>query len=577
MANELTTTSPDNPAATAPLRAVLAQKAAGLPLKPLLMLVIGGAALAAIAAALTFGGPRSDYKVLFAGLSDKDGGAVIAQLSQMNVPYRMNEGGNAILVPATQVHEVRMKLGLQGLPRAGTAGYELLDAPKFGQTQAGENVAIKRAIEGELMRTISSLSAVHSARVLLAMPASNGFFREQQKPSASVVVTLHPGRSLDAAQLAGIVHLVSASVPELSPKAVSVVDGTGTLLTQQDPAAGIGGLDAQQLKYVQQIEGSLQRRVLELLEPVMGRENLRVSVTADVDFSESLQVSEQYRPNQGNEPAAVRSLQTSESSGGNAAPPGGIPGAQANQPPAPAAAPVNGPAQAMQPAQAGPNGSARREATTQFEVDKTQRTTRSAVGTVKRLSAAVVVNHRSVADAKGKPGATPLTDAEIGKLTALVEQGIGFNKERGDTVKVVNAPFRTDETPKADEVPLWMQPWLHDLLRSAAVPAGLAFLALLVVWTLIRPAVRTLNAPPPVALSEESSAPGSRISAVVDDVTALPAPGDAASAAAATAALEAPEPLGGEALQRARAMAKENPAAVANIVRGLMTGEQPAT
>ena len=576
MANELTTTSPDTLAAPQPLRAVLAQKAAGLPLKPLVMLAIGGAALAVIALALTFGGPRSDYKVLFAGLSDKDGGAVIAQLSQMNVPYRMNEGGNAILVPATQVHEVRMKLGLQGLPRAGTTGYELLDAPKFGQTQAGENVAIKRAIEGELMRTISSLSAVQNARVLLAMPASNGFFRDQQKPSASVVVSLHPGRSLDAAQLAGIVHLVSASVPELSPKAVSVVDGNGTLLTQQDPAAGLGGLDAQQLKYVQQIEGSLQRRVFELLEPVMGRENLRVSVTADVDFSESLQVSEQYRPNQGNEPAAVRSQQTSESTGGNTAPPGGIPGAQANQPPAPATAPVNGPGQAMQPAQAGPGGSSRREATTQFEVDKTQRTTRSAVGTVKRLSAAVVVNHRSVADAKGKPGATPLTDAEIGKLTALVEQGIGFNKERGDTVKVVNAPFRTDDTPKADELPLWQQPWLHDLLRSAAVPVGLAFVALLVVWTLIRPALKTLNAPPPVSLAEESPAPGSRISAVVDDVNALPAPDDAPGGAAARA-LEAPEPLGGEALQRARAMAKENPAAVANIVRGLMTGEQPAT
>ena len=574
MANELTTPAPTPPAATEP-RKVLADKVAALPLKPLIMLALGTAVLAAIAVALTLGGPKNDYKVLFAGLSDKDGGAVIAQLSQMNVPYRTSDGGGAILVPAAQVHEVRMKLGLQGLPRSGTGGYELLDAPKFGQTQAGENVAIKRAIEGELMRTISSLSAVQSARVLLALPAANGFFREQQKPSASVVVTLHPGRTLDAAQLAGIVHLVSSSVPEMSPKAVSVVDGSGTLLTAQDPASSIGGLDAQQLKYVQQIEGSLQRRVLDLLEPVVGRENLRVSVTADLDFSESLLVSEQYRPNQGEEPAAVRTLQTSESTGSTPAPPGGVPGAQTNQPPVPASAPIAGAAQRLQPTQGGGNASTRRESSTQFEVDKTQRTTRSATGTVRRLSAAVVVNHRNVVDPKGKSSATPLTDAEIGNLTALVEQGIGFSKERGDTVKVVNAPFRSDEAPKEEGAPLWREPWLHDLLRTAALPLGLGFVALLVVWTLIRPALKTLNAPPTVAIGELKPAPGSQVNAVVDDITALPGPAAEESAAAAPA-LQAPEPLGGEALERARVMAKENPAAVANIVRSLMSKEQAA-
>lgn len=563
MANALT--DPLTPADPPP-PATWGERFAALPLKALIMLGVGTAALAAIAVALALNGKQADYKVLFAGLSDKDGGAVIAQLSQMNVPYRHSDGGAAILVPAEQVHDVRMKLGLMGLPRSTTGGYELLDAPKFGQTQSGENVAIKRAIEGELMRTISSLSAVQSARVLLALPAANGFFREQQKPSASVVVTLHPGRSLDRAQLAGIVHLVSASVPELNPKAVSVVDGHGTLLTAQDNT-GPGSLDAQQLEYVQQIENSLQRRVMELLEPVVGRENLRATVTADMDFSETLEVSEAFKPNQGDKPAAVKTLQTSESNQPGAAGPSGVPGAMSNQPPVPASAPINGPAQKTGPAGANGgagNGTSRRDATTQFEVDKTQRTTRGATGVVRRLSAAVVVNHRVSTDPKGKTQSTPLTDAELEKLTALVQQGVGYDKDRGDTVRVINVPFRGDTVPKAEEIPLWQQPWLQDLLRAAALPAGLAFIAALIAFMLIRPAVKTLTAPPPPP-------PGTQVSEVVDDATALPAP-DSVEALA----LEAPSVQAGQ-LERARALAKQNPAAVANIVRGLMSGEEAAS
>ncbi len=563
-----------SPAANAPEAApkppTLGERFAALPLKAVLMLGIGASALAAIAITMALSGGKNDFRVLFAGLSDKDGGAIIAQLSQMSVPYKHSDGGAAILVPASQVHDVRMKLGLMGLPKASSGGYELLDTPKFGQTQAGENVSIKRAIEGELMRTISSLSAVQGARVLLALPAANGFFREQQKPSASVVVALHPGRTLDAAQLAGIVHLVSASVPELSPKAVSVVDGNGTLLTQQDPANGVGSLDAQQLKYVQQVEGNLQRRLMELLEPVVGRDNLRATVTAEVDFSESLQVVEQYRPNQGQEPAAVKTLQTSESSGGTATPPTGVPGAQSNQPPSPANAPINGQPQQMQPTQTGGgSNSNRRDATTQFEVDKTQRTTRGATGSVKRLSAAVVVNNRNVVDPKGKATPTPLTEQEVQKLTDLVEQGIGFNKERGDTVKVINAPFLAVDTPKPDDVPIWQQPWALDLLRTAAMPAGLGFVALLIVLTMIRPALKTLNAPPPAP--EKAAAPGSNLNALVDDATPLPEPDGP------PALLEAPQPFGSDQLERARMMAKENPAAVAHVLRGLMSGDEATT
>jgi len=546
----------------------LSEKLATLPLKPLLLLGVGAAALAAVAIALALrGGGQGDYRVLFSGLSDKDGGSVLAQLSQMNVPYRHSEGGGAILVPAEKVLDLRMKLSNMGLPKSSTVGYELLDNQKFGQSQAGEGMSMKRATEGELMRTIGSLTAVQQVRVHLALPAQNGFFREQQKPSASVMLTLHPGRTLDRAQLAGIVHLVSSSVPDLNPKAVSVVDGTGTLLTEQEGRSQTG-LDTHQLQYRQQVEATLQKRLVELLEPVVGREHLRASVTAEIDFSETMSVSEEFKPNNGEAPAAVKSLQTLESTQPGSTTPSGVPGAQSNQPPTPGSAPVTGAAQTMQGAQGGASGgNLRKEATTSFEVDRTQRTTRNATGTIKRLSAAVVLNHRVSTDARGRTTSTPLTPEELEKLTALVEQGLGISKDRGDTVKVINTAFRTEPAPKVEELPAWKQPWIQDLLRAAAMPAALAFVALLIVLTTIRPALKTLMAPPP------APAPGSNINAVLDETPLLPgtAPEDAASPGSSLA-LNAPQQHPG--LEDARTLARQNPAAVANIVRSMINGEQ---
>jgi flagellar M-ring protein FliF len=519
------------------------------------MLLAGVLALAAIAVALVVNANRPDYRVLFGALSDKDSGPVIAQLAQMNVPYRLSEGG-ALMVPADRVAETKMKLGMAGLPKSTIDGYELLDKQKFGQTQAGENVSFRRALEGELMRTIGTLDAVDSAKVHLGLPAQSGFFREQHKPTASVVVRLHPGRTLDRAQIAGIVHIVSSSVPDLQPKAVRVADSSGALLTAPD-ADGSAGLDAQQLQYVQQVEAGLQRRVVELLEPVVGRENLRASVTAEIDFSESLVTSEEFKPNQGPAAASVKTQQTLESSEARPAVPSGVPGAQSNQPPVPASAPITGSPQALQGAQGGAGaGSTRRESTTNFEVDKTQRTVRNATGSVRRLSAAVVVNHRVATDPRGKTTSTPLSSEEIEKITALVQQGVGFNAERGDTVRVINAAFRADPRPALEEAPVWKQPWVTETLRGAAAPVSLAFVALLIVLTLIRPALQSLPAP-------AQAAP--RVSAVVDARPELPLPG-------APAAL--PAPPAQARIENARAMAQQNPAAVASFVRTLINGEQ---
>ncbi|MEO8279249.1 MAG: flagellar basal-body MS-ring/collar protein FliF [Ideonella sp.] len=532
---------------------------AALPARSKLALGGGIAALAAVVLAMTLWSSQGDYKVLYANLSDKDGGAVIAQLSQMNIPYKHADGGSAILVPASKVHDVRLKLASAGLPKGSVVGFELMDNARFGQTQFQERLSFQRGLEGELTRSITAMDAVESARVHLALPNQNGFFREQQKPTASVMLTLRSGRTLERGQIAGIVHLISSSVPEMNPKAVSVLDQSGALLSS--PEGAQAGLDAQQLQYVNQIESGYTKRILELLEPVVGRENLRASVTADIDFAQIEATSEEFKPNQGsNGSITVRSQQTTEQSGGaGPAMPTGLPGAASNVPPISPSAPINGSAQALQTAGGnGTGGTSRREAVTNYEVDKTVRVTRNATGNVRRINAAVVINHRTEVDAKGKTTTVALKADEIEKLTALVQESIGFNKERGDSVKVVNAPFKVEAIEK-NETPWWKQPEVLDMLRLAGIPAALAFVGLLVVFVLVRPAMK-------LALKPAPASPGATLDAVIDDDQTLPG-----LPSHEVRALSGPSTE--ERLARARSMAKQNPAAVANIVSGWVSGE----
>lgn len=554
------------PAAAAPLMVSpvepapnFVQRLNGLPMRSKLTMGAGLLALAGAVLAITLWSSQGDYRPLYTGLADKDGGAVIGQLAAMQVPYK-HEAGGTILVPAGQVYELRMKLAAQGLPKGGNgnaAGFELMDKSSIGQTQFAERLNFQRALEGELTRTITALSDVADARVHLAIPQQNGFFREQQKPSASVMLTLRGGRTLDRSQIAGIVHLVSSSVPELQPKAVSVLDQTGALLSQA-PSDSATGLDGQQLQYKQQVEASYNKRIFDLLEPVVGHDNLRSSVTADVDFSQTEATAEEYRPNQGpNAQAAVRSSQSSDSTNANATPPTGVPGAATNQPPVPATAPINGASAPLQAAQGGAGVSnSRREQVTNYELDKTVRVTRGAIGSVKRLNAAIVVNHRTVTDSKGKTTTQPVPPEEIARLTDLVKEAMGFNAERGDSVKVITAPFVVDKTEPAD-LPLWKQPWLTDLLRTAIMPLAFVAIALIAVFGMIRPAIKAAAAPKPEEKAET-------VDEVVDDAELLPG-------ADGMPRLEAP--LHNEKLDRARSLARDNPVAVANIVRDWMAGQ----
>jgi flagellar M-ring protein FliF len=546
------------------------QRLQALPRSNQMGLAVGLLLLVALLVYLSTGARSGDYRPVFTGLSDKDGGAIAAQLAQQQVPYRIDPGGT-ILVPAAQVYDVRMKLAAAGLPKGGLVGFELLDKPSLGQTQFNERLNFQRALEGELTRTITALADVADARVHLAMPQQTGFFREQQKPSASVMLHLRGGRMLDRAQVAGIVHLVSSSVPELQPRAVSVLDQTGKLLSGNDEQGAGLGLDAHQQQYKNQLESSLARRIEALLEPIVGPGNLRSTVTADLDFSQTEQTSEAYAPNQGASAVqAVRSQQTNESSNGAGnAQPTGVPGAISNQPPVPAQAPINGASAPLQGTQQGLGGGAnsRRDSVTNYEVDKTVRVTRAATGEIRRLNAAVVLNHRSKTDAKGRTTTEPLAQEEVERVTQLVRQAIGFNQQRGDSLQVVSSAFVKPEVVETS-LPLWQQTWARDLFAMGAVPLALVLVALIIVFGMVRPAIKA--AFPPAVIIDEKVPQGATLSEVVGDTPALPAP-----KALGLPALEAP--IDATKLERTRMFAQGNPLAVANVVRAWMQGEEPTT
>jgi flagellar M-ring protein FliF len=520
---------------------------------------LGVVALLGIVFALFFMGRQPDWRVLYTSLNDKDGGAIVAQLTQMNVPYKYTEGGQAILVPADKVHDTRLRLASQGLPKGSVTGFELMEANRFGMTQVQERLTFQRGLEGELTRSIQSLSSVQSARIHLALPNQNGFFREQQKPSASVLLTLYPGRTLDKAQIAGIVHLVASSVPELNPKSVSIVDDAGSLLstTSDDQSPGA---DSEKLKYVQQIEQLYTRRILDMIEPLVGVGNVKAQVNADIDFSLVELTSEQHNPNQTPATGAVRSQQLVEDGTAAKAQPAGVPGATTNQPPVTGTAPINGGAAPLAGSgNADQAGGTRRESVINYEVDKTVKVVREASGNIRRLSAAVVVNHRNSTDKSGKESSAAIPPEQLDQMTALVRETIGFNKERGDSVNVVNAEFNVTKPTPEEPVAWWRSPDNQELARSLSWPVGLVFMGLIVLMGMVRPGLKMMRTP----VVETLAAP--QLNAVLNetpDRPGLPMPEE--SQEISTEQLR---------LTDARRLAMENPAAVANIVKGWVNGE----
>jgi len=488
-----------------------------------MLLVVTLAAIIAIIVGTFLWGRPPEYKILFSNLGEKDGGAIVSALEQQNIPYVMSESG-AIQVPAAKVHEIRLKLASQGLPRGGSVGFELMENQKFGISQFAEQVNYQRGLEGELARTIQSIGAVQSARIHLAIPKPSVFVREEQKPTASVLLNLYPGRSLDPPQVAGIAHLVASSVPHLPLSNVTIIDQNGSLISQLKSKLTEAGLDPAQLKYVQEIEDNIAKRIQEILKPVLGPENYKVQVAADVDFSQTEQTAEFFKPNAAPENSSIRSQQNTETANVNQST-GGVPGALTNQPPVPATAPLTIPATGGVPGQATKPGDAAgkveaaginaplgiagqpvsttKNATTKFEVDKTIRHTKQAVGSIRRLSAAVVVNHRKETGKDGAPVNKAIPEAEMKQINQLVREAMGFSQERGDSVSIANAPFTQVE--KADnELPLWKDPdniaIFKELVKYLLIAAIIAYLLLRVV----QPIVKAMFPPPEPPMDEEA-------------------------------------------------------------------------
>jgi flagellar M-ring protein FliF len=511
---------------------------------------IGTLAAIALAIALLVGGllwaREPAYGVLFANLSEKDGGQIIAALEQQNIPYRVAEGGTAILVPGGQVHDVRLRLASQGLPKGGLVGFEVMETQKLGISQFAEQINYQRALEGELARSIQSLAAVKGARVHLAIPKQTAFLRDDQKPTASVLVALHPGRKLDGAQIAGVVHLVSSSVPQLNPANVSLIDQDGNLISGPSDANKVAGLDPSQIKYIRDIEQEYRQRIEAILAPLVGARNVKAQVTADVDFSETEQVAESYKPNP-NPETAIRSQQSSEAGGGATGGAGGVPGALTNQPPVPATAPITTPpAAGAASAGAAPGLTFNKNATINYELDKTVRHTRAASGVVKRLAVAVVLNNKRDA-AKNK--SVPLSDAELKQATALAQEAVGFSKQRGDTLNVANLSFAPADLEVIPDTPVWKDPWLIATIKEIAKWLAFALLAWLLWTRAFKPLFGMLAATAHRVEAEEEQT-------VTESRHAAPRARDYDAK-----------------LQQAKDLAKQDPKLVANVIKEWVGGE----
>lgn len=540
------------------------EKIRSLP-KPILLGAV--AAVVALIVAASLWSREPDYKVLFSNLDDRDGGAIVTALGQMNVPHRFSENGTALLVPADRVYDTRLQLASQGLPRGGAVGFELMDTARFGASQFAEQINYQRGLEGELSRSIEALNTVQRARVHLAMPRQSLFVRERQAPTASVLLNLYPGRSLSEAQVSAISWLVASSVPDLAAEHVSIVDQNGRLLSV--PQGEARGMDADQMRFVRDVEQRTVERILTLLNPLLGPGNVHAQATADVDFARREETTEVYRPNQDPGQAAVRSQQISSSNQtGAGALAQGVPGALSNQPPAPAQAPItnNAAATTQAPARPGAAGAnqaqtagtnandaakaaaatpsnGRHDSTTNYEVDRTISHTQQPVGAVKRLSVAVVVNYAR--DKDGEFQALP--PEELNKLTNLVREAMGFSEARGDSLNVVNSQF-TDVAPAT---PVWRDP---ELINQGVTGLKwlLAIIVLLWLYRKLRPLIKDYVNPE----VDPTIAEAQRVE----------------SQRQALAAVQAKEVSRYEEnLQLAQTMAKKDPRAVAMVLRAWMS------
>ncbi|MGH8465200.1 MAG: flagellar basal-body MS-ring/collar protein FliF, partial [Pseudomonas sp.] len=475
-------------------------------------LLVGLAASVAIGFAVVLWSQQPDYRPLYGSLAGMDTKQVMDTLAAADIPYNVEPNSGALLVKADDLSRARLKLAAAGVaPGDGNVGFEILDKDQgLGTSQFMEATRYRRGLEGELARTISSLNNVKGARVHLAIPKSSVFVRDERRPSASVLVELYPGRALEAGQVMAIVNLVATSVPELDKSQVTVVDQKGSLLSDQ-----IGNTEltmaGKQFDYSRRMEGMLTQRVHNILQPVLGNDRYKAEVSADVDFSAVESTSEQFNPDQ----PALRSEQSVNEQRSSSMGPQGVPGALSNQPPGPASAPqTTGGAQpataAIQPGQPllDANGQQimdpatgqpmlapypadkRSQSTKNFELDRSISHTRQQQGRLSRLSVAVVVDDQVKVDpATGDTTRAPWGAEDLARFTRLVQDAVGFDASRGDSVSVINVPFAADRGEVITEIPFYSQPWFWDIIKQVM---GVLFI-LVLVFGVLRPVLNNIT------------------------------------------------------------------------------------
>jgi len=536
-------------------RATALQGLTRLPVFKQIGLMLGLAASVALGIGIVQWSQTPRYSLLYGNLSGKGATEVMESLDRANIPYRVDDQSGALMVPSGQVHDARLKLAAEGLPRASDLGFEVLDKDQgFGTSQFIERARYQRALEVELARSISKVNSVQSARVHLAIPKQSVFVRNRKEPSASVLVHLFAGRRLEEHQVAAITHLVAASVPNMEPSGVKLVDQMGRMLTPSDQSDQMA-LTRKQFDLVRRVEASYVKRIEDILAPIVGSGGVKAQVAANMDFTRTEETRESFNPDK----PALRSEQVLDENGSTPEV-GGIPGALSNQPPAAGSAPEETQQEGQPPAAAGPLGSARssrRRATRNFELDRTISHTRMPSAALERLSVAVVVDDHRVPEADGAVSRKSLTPEELERITGLVKEAIGYDKERGDSVNVVNAPF-TAPPPAAPlpAPPLWEQAWLWDLAKQVFG----AVLVLFVVFALLRPAMRRLTSHELSARKATAALPAAAGDGLADDRLSLAGTQDGARRLPGVA-------KGDDQMSAVRSMVAEDPKRVAQVVR----------
>ena len=443
------------------------------------------------------------YSVLFSNLNDKDGGEIISQLDKMNIPYKFSSSGSTILIPEDKVYDTRLRIAQQGLPKGGAVGFELLDKESFGMSQFNEQINYQRALEGELSRTISIISSIDDARVHLAMPKPSLFVRERKFPSASVALTLLPGRSLSQGQIDAIIHLISSSVPELQADKVTIIDQHGHLLTGEnyrDRNANVA-----QLEFSERIENSVRERVEKIIIPILGKNNVRVQVNAEVDFSRQESTSEIYDPNSDIAKQTIRSKQLTENRQLiNSYGIGGVPGALSNQPVPTSSAPIDEDKESKDITDKPQPSNWQSNNTLNYEVNRQVVHSQIPEGRIKRLSVAVLVNYKFVTNELENNETNENNDEnksslpteqwvkldsnELNNIESLARQAMGFSQLRGDSLTVANLKFTDQEFDEDSGIAFWKTPEFYDSIKTG----GKYLIYILIIWIIWRKALRSV-------------------------------------------------------------------------------------